>query len=189
MTSNSYDEMVQKRHQEEISGPSDSLEDAPNASELPRPKRNRILSRKARENRDANSTFEIPFRTFSTGSPNSSPFSSETTSINGPQEVVRKQQQPPQRQQNSTDQNKNTGNRNTKEQWQKDIKSTNLKAKKLEILAKRLNSPEPFPEKLKILRPAFPGKPLAHTRYSDPLTLFSRFFPEEIYATIADNTN
>jgi hypothetical protein len=42
--------MVQKRHQEEISGPCDSIDSAPLAEDLPRPKRELKKSRKAREN-------------------------------------------------------------------------------------------------------------------------------------------
>ena len=61
MTLNWANEMVQKHHQEEISGPSDLIEEAPYASELPRPKRTCILSRKARENRDQSLTFKVPF--------------------------------------------------------------------------------------------------------------------------------
>ena len=41
--------MPQKHHQEEISGPLDTIEAAPLAKDLPRPKRARIQSRKAPE--------------------------------------------------------------------------------------------------------------------------------------------
>ena len=61
MTLNWDNKMVQKHHQEEISGPSDLVEEALYASELLRPKRARIISRKARENRDRSLTFEVSF--------------------------------------------------------------------------------------------------------------------------------
>jgi hypothetical protein len=51
--------MTQKHHQEEISGPVDLTEAAELAKDLPRPKRARILSRKARENQAKISTFEV----------------------------------------------------------------------------------------------------------------------------------
>ena len=43
--------MARKQHDEEISGPVDKTEAAPLAKDLSRPKRARILSRKALENR------------------------------------------------------------------------------------------------------------------------------------------
>ena len=108
--------MVPKHHQEEISGPSDLVEDALNASELPRPKRARILSRKAQENREQNSTVEVPSRSSPTvpptGPSNSPPTSS---SIGGLGDTVPKQRQPPQRQQSSQNKSKKTGDRKTKE--------------------------------------------------------------------------
>ena len=51
--------MTQKHHQEEISGPLDSIEAAPLAKDLPRPKRARIQSRKAQENQAQNSLFKV----------------------------------------------------------------------------------------------------------------------------------
>ena len=43
-------QIPQKHHQEEISGPLDTIKAAPLAKDLSRPKRARIQSRKAREN-------------------------------------------------------------------------------------------------------------------------------------------
>jgi hypothetical protein len=42
--------MTQKHHQEEISGPLDTIEAAQLVEDLPKPKRARIQSQKAREN-------------------------------------------------------------------------------------------------------------------------------------------
>ena len=53
-------QMVQKRHQEEISGPSNSLADALTAEELPRPKRTRKQSQKALENDSQKKLFLVP---------------------------------------------------------------------------------------------------------------------------------
>jgi hypothetical protein len=52
--------MVQKRHQEEISGPLDLIESAPLAKDLPRPKRIRVLSRKAQENGAQTEPSKVP---------------------------------------------------------------------------------------------------------------------------------
>ena len=51
--------MTQKHHQEKISGPLDLIEAAPLANECPRPKRARIQSRKARENRTQSEVSEV----------------------------------------------------------------------------------------------------------------------------------
>ena len=51
--------MTQKHHQEEISGPNDTIEAAPLAKDCPRPKRTRIQSRKAQENQVQSQSFEI----------------------------------------------------------------------------------------------------------------------------------
>ena len=51
--------MTQKHHQEEISGPNDTIEAAPLAKDCPRPKRARIQSRKAQENQAQSQPFEV----------------------------------------------------------------------------------------------------------------------------------
>jgi hypothetical protein len=51
--------MTRKHHQEEISGPLDSIEAAQLLEDLPKPKRARIQSRKARENRAQTQQFEV----------------------------------------------------------------------------------------------------------------------------------
>ena len=51
--------MTQKHHQEEISGPNDTIEAAPLAKDCPRPKRARIQSRKAQENQVQSQSFKV----------------------------------------------------------------------------------------------------------------------------------
>jgi hypothetical protein len=51
--------MTQKHHQEEISGPLDTIEAAQLLKDLPRPKRARIQSQKALENQAQNNQFEV----------------------------------------------------------------------------------------------------------------------------------
>ena len=51
--------MTQKHHQEEISGPNDTIEAAPLAKDCPRLKRTRIQSRKAQENQVQSQSFEV----------------------------------------------------------------------------------------------------------------------------------
>jgi hypothetical protein len=57
-----HHKMVQKRHQEEISGPSDSTEAAATATELRALKRTRFQSSKAAENKLQRSLKDIPFQ-------------------------------------------------------------------------------------------------------------------------------
>jgi hypothetical protein len=51
--------MTQKHHQEEISGPLDTIEAAKSIVDLSKPKRARIQSRKARENRAQSQQFKV----------------------------------------------------------------------------------------------------------------------------------
>ena len=58
--------MTQKHHQEEISGPLDTIEAVPLAKDLPRSRRARIQSRKVRENQAQNQLFKVLFLESST---------------------------------------------------------------------------------------------------------------------------
>jgi Mg/Co/Ni transporter MgtE len=51
--------MTQKHHQEEISGPLDTIEAAQLVEDLPKPKRARILDQKARENQAQSQQFKV----------------------------------------------------------------------------------------------------------------------------------
>ena len=176
--------MVQKRHQEEISGPLDTIEAAPLAKDLPRPKRARIESRKALENRAQTAETEVlPLR----AAPQSIPFES------GISIPLSAQNKPLLDQTSSSNRQKRPSTREKKEEWQIRIESTRNKAEKLKILSKVIGPPQLFPEKLKVPTPSDPGQPFPNKLYDqsnyDPLSLFHRFIPSELFPEIADYTN
>ena len=97
--------MTQKHHQEEISGPNDSIEAAPLAKKCPRPKRTRIQSRKAQENQAQSQPFEVLSlrpapRTVPTSS-EQKPVPNESSSSVGNDASQLKRQRPPNRQNSS----------------------------------------------------------------------------------------
>jgi len=164
--------MTQKHHQEEISGPLDTTEAASLASDLPRPKRARIRSRKVLENRAQSQQFEIlPLRP-----QNPSPSPSR----------LRK----PSNSQNSSQQAGNIRvNKQEKEDWQILFESTRNKPKKLQILREHIGPNKPYPEKLNIPTPPAPGRSLLRPHQYRPLDLFHRFIPLELFPGIAEHTN
>lgn len=75
--------MIQKHHQEDISGTSDLIEEISNISELPRPKRICILNRKTREKREQNSISQVSIRNFLIFPSTILSFLSELSSMDG----------------------------------------------------------------------------------------------------------
>ncbi|KAF7508216.1 hypothetical protein GJ744_009513 [Endocarpon pusillum] len=161
--------MVQKHHQEEISGPLDTIEAAPLAKDLPYPKRARIESRKALENRAQTVELEVPSRSVTPQlvHPKSSGEGNHT-----PSPV---QNQPLFNQKSSFNRLKKLLKREKKAEWQTKIESTRNKAEKLKILSEIIGPVRSFPERLK-------------SNY-DPLSLFHRFIPSELFEEIAEHTN
>jgi hypothetical protein len=82
-------QMPQKHHQEEISGPLDTIEAASLARDLPRPKRARIQSRKARENRAQSQPFEVlSLRPTAAPKKRAHREASEASSVNGALDIT-----------------------------------------------------------------------------------------------------
>jgi Transposase IS4 len=168
---------TQKHHQEEISGPLDTIKAAPLAKDLPRPKRARIQSRKALENRAQSQSAEVLSlrpANFSIGR-NTTPLP---------------QQQPLSNSQNSSQQAEiSTADRQKKEEWQQQFESAKSKLKQLEILREHIGDPRPYPEKLNVPTPPDPGRPLLQPHQYKPLDLFHRFIPLDLLPGIAEHTN
>ena len=166
--------MTQKHHQEEISGPLDTIEAAPLASDLPRPKRARIQSKKALENRAQNQLFEVlPLR-----SPNPSP-STSTSKLRQPSNSQNSSQQVDQRR----------AYRQEKEDWRAQFESTRSKPERLQILREHIGPNKAYPEKLHVPTPPAPGRPLLHPHQYKSLDLFHRFIPQALFSGIAEHTN
>jgi hypothetical protein len=108
--------MVQKRHQEEISGPLDLIESAPLAKDLPRPKRIRLLSRKAQENSAQNEPSEVSSSRAATRVKTAP---SDPSLINGVGTSASDQQQLPFHKKGFKQTRKKAGDIGTKEEWQK----------------------------------------------------------------------
>jgi Transposase IS4 len=166
--------MTQKRHQEEISGPLDSVEAAPLARDLSPPKRARIQSRKVRENQAQSQPFEVPsLRPASSGNTLS----------------TRKRRQPSNSQNISQQIGARTQKGKEKEEWQKEVESTRNKPEKLRILREVIGPPRPYPEKLNVPMPFAPGRILLRPHECKPIHLFHRFIPKELFEEVADHTN
>jgi hypothetical protein len=186
--------MARKQHQEEISGPVDLTQAAPLAKDLARPKRARILSRKALENRVQNQSTQVsssapavptvPIPTTAKSAPvdDSSPAGIDTSTS---------KQRPPPKAQNSSKRKRENGRDSEKEEeWERQYKSTQKKADKLKILLEHIGPVRPYPEKLKIPTPIDHGRPFPRIPFVfDPLELFHRFIPQKRFDTIARNTN
>lgn len=182
--------MVHKTHQEEISGPSDKVDDALLAKDLPRPKRDRKPSRKAKENEAESLTFEVHSdRAITTPRLTPEPSSHR---------ILSSQQIKPIQGQNSSAEASGTKRKRhreqeNKEEWQRQFEATKSKPEKLRILLDHIGEQgrQPYPEKLKIPAVAdnSQGRPFARSPYPGPRGLFSHFIPEKFYAEIAKNTN
>lgn len=168
--------MTQKHHQEEISGPLDTIEAAVSAIDLPRPKRARIQSRKVRENSCQSEISEVPALRRSYPPPSPSPSLSSrprpTNSQNSSQSVDRR-----------------TAERRQKEEWQIQFESARNKPDKLKILREHIGPPRPYPEKLNVPTPSDPGRSLLRPSQYKPLSLFNRFIPQDLFPGIAEHTN
>ena len=178
--------MVQKRHQEEISGPSDSTVAAATATELRASKRTRFQSSKAAENEFQKSLKDVPFQPPTpsklTPIPTPTPTSQRiSTSFKDPSQLANYSA--------ATSQNKAQAFPK-KEEWLQQFEGAKNKAEKRKILTNHLGYPQPFPQKLGIgPSPSVPEEAFPNADYFDPHTLFCRFFPAEIFQEIADNTN
>jgi Transposase IS4 len=178
--------MVQKHHQEEISGPSDSIDYAPLAADLPRPKREIKKSRKAREN-EAQS--QLPFVPSSTQTTRQATPTNPSSSAVGINTSSPWQERLPKRQKRADRSEQITAQSQKDPKWLTEFKNTRKKVEKLQILAEHIGSVQSFPKKLNVLNPSTLGRPLAGIRFTNPLALFHRFFPKELFATIAKHTN
>jgi hypothetical protein len=117
--------MPQKHHQEEISGPLDTIEAASLAKDLPRPKRARIQSRKARENGAQSQPFEVlSLRPAVAPKKRAHREASEASSVNAPLNTTPNQRQPPNSQNSSQQASSQAANREKKEEWQIQLEST-----------------------------------------------------------------
>ena len=105
--------MTQKHHQEEISGPSDTIEAAPLAKDLSRPKRARIQSRKALENQVHSQSERTTVATQPINVQNSPVLDSLQSS-----ETYEKQRQLPNSQNSSKGNTISSQRREKKEEWQ-----------------------------------------------------------------------
>ena len=110
--------MTQKHHQEEISGPIDTIEAAPLAKDCPRPKRTRIQNRKTQENQIQNQLFKVLFfRPASPAVPTSSEQKPEKRSLSIRNNASQsKQRRPSIRQNSSQEPDINTQDKKEKEE-------------------------------------------------------------------------
>jgi hypothetical protein len=182
-------EMVQKQHQEGISGPEDRAKDAPLARDLLRPKRARILSRKGRETRAQTFLFEVHSDRSATVPVTPKPTPSEPSSFNGLEIPPSQCCQPSNSQNGPIRANKKAPKRETKEGWQIQFESTGNKPEKLKILLGHIGSARPYPKKLNIPTLSMPGRPFIEASYPGPLALFHHFIPQELSSIIAKNTS
>lgn len=172
--------MVQKRHQGEISGPLDSVNSAPLASDLTRPKRERFRSLKVVEN-DAQSELQlIPIH----------PRTSERRPIPRADNASPASLERPSKRQKRINQNAQVDTQSSQSaEWEAEFNGTTRKVEKLEILAEHIGPIRPYPEKLNIPIPSTPGRPVAKVTFTNPLALFHRFIPKDLFPTIAEHTN
>jgi Transposase IS4 len=186
MKPTAHHKMVQKRHQEEISGPSDSTEAAATATELRASKRTRFQSSKAAENELQRSLKDVPFQP---------PKSSKLTPIPTPtptrNKISTSFKDLSQQASYSVETSQNKAQAfQKKEEWLRQFEGAKNKAEKRKILTNHLGNTQPFPQKLDIGPiPSVPEEAFPNADYFDPHTLFYRFFPSEIFQEIADNTN
>ena len=178
--------MTQKHHQEEISGPLDTIEAAPLAKDLPRPKRTRIQSWKARENQAQNPPFEVLSLESPTAAAQSTHDNSSILSFSYSNEKPR---QLPSSQNSSKRVDTNSQSREKKEEWQYQVESTRNKSEKLQILREVIGPPRLYSQKLNVPKPSAPGRVLLPPHKCTPIDLFHRFIPKELFTQIAEHTN
>ncbi len=180
--------MVQKRHQEEISGPTDTIEAAPLTKDCPRLKRARIQSRKAQENQAQSQPVEVLFLRSTRTTP-SEQLRSEHSPSTGNNLSQSKRRQSPNRQNSSQRASKSIQHSKEKKDWQKQVESTQNKSKKLQILAEQIDPYQSYSEKLNV--PIL--YTLEHSKLSSyehkSIDLFYRFIPNELFADIAEHIN
>jgi Transposase IS4 len=186
--------MTQKHHQEEISGPLDSIEAAQLFEDLPKPKRARIQSRKARENRAQTQQFEVLSlrpaivpTVQSTSVPKPAP--SDSSSRDGKVTSTTERRQLSNSQNSSKRINTKTQNTKKKAEWEVQLESARNRAERLDILRRVIGPNRPYPEKLNVPQPSEPGRSLLQTHEYRPLELFHRFIPKELFTDIATHTN
>ena len=165
--------MTQKHHQEEISGPVDTIEAAPLAKDLPQPKRARIQSFKVRENRAQSEISQVP----------------SPRPANPPLSLSQRRRQLSSSQKSSQQAVQGITNKQEKEEWQIQLESARNKPQKLKILSEHIGPPRPYPEKLNVPTPPDPGCSLLRSDQLKPLDLFHRFIPQELFQGIAGHTN
>jgi hypothetical protein len=142
--------MAQKQQQEEISGPVDLKKAATLVKDLLRPKRARILSRKAIENRAQNQPTQVPspppaISTVSR-SATAKPTPVDDFTLAGIDTFTSKQRQPPKAQNSSKRKRENREDREKEEEWERLHKSTQKKAYKLKILLEHIGPVQPYPK-------------------------------------------
>ena len=171
--------MTQKHHQEEISGPLDTVKAASLAENLPRPKRARIQSRKVLKNQEQKFSPKVQ--------PKPTPSQSSTADRN--RTFKSKRQQPSTSQNSSQRKGKQIAKKKEKKEWEIQFKSIRNKSQKLNILRNVIGPPRPYPERLKVPTPSKPGRPLLRAYKYKPSDLFHRFIPKGLFAEITRNTN
>lgn len=168
--------MVQKRHQEEISGPQDTIRSAPFASELPRPKRSRRKTRKATENEAQRSEATVP------PTPPSQIGINDTNPSNSDANRHQEEEIP---------ELSDSYEKEDTVKWYEDFQRAKTKPEKLKILLQHIGPQKPFPQKLDISETLqsnsipFPRRPFVF----NPLKLFHLFIPRWTFKIIAGNTN
>jgi Transposase IS4 len=186
--------MTQKHHQEEISGPLDTIEAAQLVKDLPKPKRARIQSRKARENQAQSRPFEVlSLRPATVPTVQSisvpKPATSDLSSTKGNFDSTSKQQQCSNSQNSSKRTNSKAQKSQKKAEWEIQLESARSRPERLEILRKVIGPNRPYPEKLNVPTPSVPGRPLLQAHEYKPIDLFHRFIPKELFTDIATHTN
>ncbi|KAF7502008.1 hypothetical protein GJ744_010704, partial [Endocarpon pusillum] len=76
-----------------------------------------------------------------------------------------------------------------KEEWQRQVESTQNKPKKLQILTEQIGLHQPYLEKLNVPIPYALGQSKLPAYVHKPIDLFYRFIPKELFADIAEHTN
>ena len=146
--------MTQKHHQEEISGPLDTIEAAPLAKDLPRPKRARIQSRKAQENQAQSSLFEVlSFRPATPSVSVPKPTLLDSSSPSERRVSISKLQRLSNSQNSSQQADTTPQDERERKEWQRQFESARTKPKKLKILVEHIGPRRSYPEKLNISIP------------------------------------
>ena len=183
--------MPQKHHQEEISGPFDTIEAAPLAKDCPRPKRARIQSRKAQENQEQSQLSQVlSLRPATPTVPTLNEQKPNEHSVSVGNNASQSKQRRQLLRQNSSQRTViDAQHRKEKEEWQIQVESTQNKSEKLEILAQQIGPHRSYPEKLNVPIPFASGQSKLRAHEFKPIDLFYRFIPKELYTDIAEHTN